>query len=1347
MKLHPSFITDLDTIGKLDNLWIVSSTPMFYDSACTLPIDNPCSMEVINLSDIRFIDRPTITIKDSTGSELYVTQPIMVDDTFGSSPAPSAPVDTNTNVLYAKYLRINKEWQDGQVARIGGNMCVDNTTYTQDISVGNSASITGALSGSTATFTGNVTAPRFVGKADAVFANESSTANNDYFLTFLGTPANGDLFYSATNGIRLNPSNGNVKVIGALSEGGVLLSAKYAPISHTQLASTITDFATAADARITAQKGVALGLVPLDSGAKISTTYLPASILGQVHYNGVWNATTNTPTLPTASTDKGGYYIVSVAGTYNSTDYQIGDWVISDGTNWSKVDNTDSISSWNGRTGAITPLKADYGSWFVDLSGAYVNPSWISSLAWSKLTGTPTTLAGYGITSADSLFASINAGTATKLQTARTIAGVSFDGSANISIPYANLTGLPTLGSLAAKSTITWTSDITGVPTGLSQISQPSAHGNIKLGSTIVGGWHGIEFSDSDVTRLLVSGGAGSDFGIYDNGGWRVKWTRGGALVTGSVPWSLLTGVPSTFTPSAHTHSSLTNTGIAPLSSAAPSVWAIPGLDVRRSTNTGAYPYAYGNILSLAGDGVAQIQIGMNTGASPSNTSMYFRNSRDVVDSFSTWARVLDTASDASSITNWNSAYSWGNHASAGYSLNTHTHTFASLTSKPTTLSGYGITDAATSSHNHDSTYLKLSGGTLADNTGIGSYGAGTGGFVTQYKNVSFPNDLETAGLVSGSLIWGYNGTMLATARYIGNATAGDVVFTNNAGGFSFSSLNVTGAITENGVAISSKYSTSAHTHTFASLTSKPFSTTDVTNWQNGLDRISSLETRMTGVDNNWGNYSLATHTHTFASLTSKPTTLSGYGITDALNTTNGVVGTTIVNASAFTSSFVQDIFETTTQGYCLRELRTQETAPASLLGNYSSGIAWRGEDTYGSLMVAYNGPQIRVAGGNGTNPTWAVDLYHTGNFNPSSYLPLTGGTITGPIKGSSRAGDGGCSVYAPGSSTLYGVNNGTNTALINRYSYSAFTGFSTSNTEFYGMTNDHGAGTGSELSLISGYVSGSIGFYAGTPTVQANNYYAAPKVGTWTNSGLTVTGFLNASSYVIGASAAMANWAINGAYAWFGKNGQNGSTWATANGMGVGATETWIASSGNIRMCSTNNTDALWITGTELYSKNSIFSFGSFVGSVVAPSDSLGSASRLGVLSSNKQNGWCISYGANGDMQLWDSTANNWTMRYRFTALATKLPIYAVAGSAGLTIAQPLYDGEVRLYKGATGQGACYLKCRATTEIVCYRSDAGARSVIATAATNIPLDIQGQMVMLVWSLNGASDGKWTMLV
>ena len=45
-----------------------------------------------------------------------------------------------------------------------------------------------------------------------------------------------------------------------------------------------------------------------------------------------------------------------------------------------------------------------------------------------------------------------------------------------------------------------------------------------------------------------------------------------------------------------------------------------------------------------------------------------------------------------------------------GKAASSHTHTFASLTSKPTTLSGYGITDAASSSHSHSNATTSVAG-------------------------------------------------------------------------------------------------------------------------------------------------------------------------------------------------------------------------------------------------------------------------------------------------------------------------------------------------------------------------------------------------------------------------------------------------------------------------------------------------------------------------------------------------------------------------------------------------------------------------------------------------------------
>ena len=46
---------------------------------------------------------------------------------------------------------------------------------------------------------------------------------------------------------------------------------------------------------------------------------------------------------------------------------------------------------------------------------------------------------------------------------------------------------------------------------------------------------------------------------------------------------------------------------------------------------------------------------------------------------------------------NWDTAFAWGDHSVVGYLTSVPAQTFVSLTGKPTTLAGYGITDAATS--------------------------------------------------------------------------------------------------------------------------------------------------------------------------------------------------------------------------------------------------------------------------------------------------------------------------------------------------------------------------------------------------------------------------------------------------------------------------------------------------------------------------------------------------------------------------------------------------------------------------------------------------------------------------
>ena len=93
------------------------------------------------------------------------------------------------------------------------------------------------------------------------------------------------------------------------------------------------------------------------------TNYSPPLLTaGQVNYKGTWSAAANSPTLtsPPPATSKGDYYVVSAAGTQFGITFAVGDWIISNGTAWEKVDLTDSVSSVFGRTGAVVSANGDY---------------------------------------------------------------------------------------------------------------------------------------------------------------------------------------------------------------------------------------------------------------------------------------------------------------------------------------------------------------------------------------------------------------------------------------------------------------------------------------------------------------------------------------------------------------------------------------------------------------------------------------------------------------------------------------------------------------------------------------------------------------------------------------------------------------------------------------------------------------------------------------------------------------------------------------------------------------------------------------------------------------------------
>lgn len=109
------------------------------------------------------------------------------------------------------------------------------------------------------------------------------------------------------------------------------------------------------------------GVATLDSGGKVPLSQINDALLGSVNYKGTYNASTNTPALPTvASGNKGFYFIVSTAGTQVGLTLNAGDWVISNGVSWNKVDNNNAVTSVNGFVGSVVLTKSDIGLSNVD---------------------------------------------------------------------------------------------------------------------------------------------------------------------------------------------------------------------------------------------------------------------------------------------------------------------------------------------------------------------------------------------------------------------------------------------------------------------------------------------------------------------------------------------------------------------------------------------------------------------------------------------------------------------------------------------------------------------------------------------------------------------------------------------------------------------------------------------------------------------------------------------------------------------------------------------------------------------------------------------------------------------
>jgi hypothetical protein len=216
--------------------------------------------------------------------------------------------------------------------------------------------------------------------------------------TILNKPALATVAFSGSYTDLINtPTSSNYQLPVASSSvlGGVMVQSGLTVDSNGNLSANVTSVqgqtgavsitAASIGAVPTSSLGVANGVATLGINGTIPMSELPPSIVGGLNYQGTWNANTNVPAITTgsaSSSNKGWYFKVSVAGTTavdGNASWNVGDWIVSDGTDWQQIHNSELVSSVNGATGAVVVSATSLGLATVATTGSY-----------ASLTNTPT---------------------------------------------------------------------------------------------------------------------------------------------------------------------------------------------------------------------------------------------------------------------------------------------------------------------------------------------------------------------------------------------------------------------------------------------------------------------------------------------------------------------------------------------------------------------------------------------------------------------------------------------------------------------------------------------------------------------------------------------------------------------------------------------------------------------------------------------------------------------------------------------------------------------------------------------------------------------------------------------
>lgn len=277
--------------------------------------------------------------------------------------------------------------------------------------------------------------------------------------------------------------------------------------------------------------GTSNTLYPTQAAVK---SYVDNAIVGGITIQGTWDASTNTPNI-LGTTNVGFSWQVSVAGNTSVggiIGWEVGELVTKTVTGWAKIggEGHNEVYDFNGRYGSVTLLSSDVttalgftpynssnpsnyisastaASTYVSLTGTYSNPTWITTLAYSKLTGVPAFLTTETdpIYVASSWYATTNNSTNWNTAYTNRITTLTTTGSSGASTLSANTLNIPnyTLSGLGGQTQLNGTGFVKASGT---TISYDNTSYLALTGGTLTGALGGTSASFSGGVQLTSSG-------------------------------------------------------------------------------------------------------------------------------------------------------------------------------------------------------------------------------------------------------------------------------------------------------------------------------------------------------------------------------------------------------------------------------------------------------------------------------------------------------------------------------------------------------------------------------------------------------------------------------------------------------------------------------------------------------------------------------------------------------------------------------------------------------------------------------------------------------------------------